>query len=195
MFSFVEDAPGNTEDHILETALEGVVDGTDARLRALPDYKKRLRPATEISLAFVRRIETSLGAPAKLNRAGFGTDPCIHALFGSADSMHDIVSRDPNVRSFLEGGPLAPDIFAILMARRNQKHILGAQITGEVIQNDVPQTVLSFSDHRLMAVSQTEEEMHTLVQRDALRQLVHWALATLTAMKSGISDQIGRAHV
>ena len=189
MFSFVEDSPGSTEDHILETAMEGVVDGTDARLRALSDYKKRLRPATETSLAFVRQIESRLRAPARLSRAGFGADPCIHALFGSADSMHGIVSRDPNIRSFLEGATLAPEFYAILMARRDEKHILGARLTGNVMQSDVPQSVLSFSDHRLMAVSETEEGMRALVKRDAFRQLVHWALATLTAMKSGSTDR------
>ncbi|MDD5296747.1 MAG: hypothetical protein PHU46_07530 [Rhodocyclaceae bacterium] len=191
LFAFAEDAPKKASERRLDTAIEAVMDGTAPRLRLVSDYKKKLRPPTQTAVAFVQELASGLGAPADLSRAAFSADPRIHALFGSPDSLQNLVSRDANVRAFVEdpGFVLLPEFHALLMARRSQKRILGARLTGQIIQSDVPQTMLSFSEHRLVAVSASETGTLNLVQRGAFRQLVHWALATLTAMKSGSNER------
>ncbi len=189
LFAFADNAPQKANERRVGTAIEAVMDGTAPRLRLVSDYKQKLWPATEGSLAFVQELANRLGEPAKLGRADFSADPRIHALFGSADSLEKIVSRDANIRDFVDEPGAPAEFFAILMARRGQKRILGARLTGQIIQNDVPQTMLSFSEHRLVAVSASETGMHNLVKRGAFRQLVHWALDTITALKAGTSER------
>lgn len=191
MFSFVEATPASTDDTQLETAMEAVLDGTDPRLRLLPNYQQTLRPATLTAITHVRNIAAQLGAPTELSRAGFAADPRIHTLFCSADSLLELINRDANVRAFVaESAPASqPHIHAVLIARRSSKQTLGMKLMGEVLANDVPQTVLNFSDHKLVGVSGSADETLSLVKRSAFRQLIHYALGALTAAKTHRSDR------
>lgn len=186
LFSLGESEPVSPEAQWLDAAIETAVDGTDPRLRLLSDYQQRLRPAAETAIAHVRTLADTLGAPTELSHAAFSTDARVHLLFASADSIGETIARDANVRAFLAGQGAVPDggFHAVLMARRSSRRMLGVSLRGDVLQNDVPQTVLSFSEHRLVAVSPSLEETLVLVKRGAYRQLVLCALATLTAIRN-----------
>ncbi len=188
LFSFMEPAPADSEQRLLGAAIEAVVDGTDPRLRAVPHYQEHLREATQNTLRHVRHMAGQLGEPVALTRANFAADARVHLLFSRADAITDLLRTSPELRQLKADQPFASEYYGVLTAKREEKHVLGMKMMGEVLQNDVPQTVLNFKEHRLLALSSSPTDSLIQIKRSAFTYVVQRALAAVTALKNHNGD-------
>ena len=66
----------------------------------------------------------------------------------------------------------------------NEKVILGAELSGDIVVRDVPQLTVSFEAHRLIDPSGDQEETRRLLMRRAYDNLIKCALKRITMTKT-----------
>jgi hypothetical protein len=176
-------------DHLLQAAADAVVEGTDPRLRAASHPDRHLRQPVRTAIDYVRALVRHLEPPVELSSATFGSDPRVHALFGSVESMRQAIGRDPTLRAFEHerGHAGSAETFALLLAERRLKHVLGMDLQGELVMRDVQRTLLLFSGHRLRAVAANAADASRAARILAFRQLIGAACSRLESVKAGQS--------
>ena len=122
---------------LVEAAIERAVDGTDRRLRALSNYRKRLREPALVAIDHVVRLVDGLPAPAVADAEGYRTDPCLRAMFASAERLLELLGRDQNIDAVLRAGSAPASLTGLLVTDISEKRVLGLGIEDELLKRDV----------------------------------------------------------
>jgi hypothetical protein len=181
---------GRYPESLIEAAIERAVDGTDARLRLLPGYRKRLRqPVIQAADHVIALVEGISGfVPAK--RLDHGTEPRLAALFASAADMLAAFARDAQLEAFraTPDGRVAEQITVLLLAERAERNVLGMDLVGDQVRRDVPQVLVSFGAHRLLDPRAAEAETRRQLKRRAFDHLLSLALKRTTERRVERAD-------
>jgi hypothetical protein len=184
------EAVGRYPESLIEMAIERAVDGTDPRLRVVPGYRKRLRKpvihAIDQVIALVDRIPTPVTAGIDSYRNDFR----LAALFASSDEMLRTFGRDKALSEYLtsKDGLGAERVTTLLLARREEKNILGMDLVGDQVRRDVAQVSVSFSGHHLLEPRTSEEESRRFLKRRAFDHLLALALAQIAEARVERAD-------
>ena len=183
-------------ESLIEAAIERAVDGTDARLRLLPGYRKRLREPVIHAIDHVVALIDALPAPLAAGRGDFSADPHMAALFVSAAQMLEVFSRDRDLNAFMKQASVATErVTALLMAERVEKNVLGVDQVDGQLRRDVAQVTVSFRKHRLMEVAENEAECRRLLKRRAFDHLLALALARIVEVRDERADLVRQRDV
>ena len=203
LFSAVTDflKPSAPLDPAILNALDKVSSLVDPMLKMAPGFEKHLAFPVEHALGYCAGLAASLPGPIDINRKAFATDPLVHALFGTADDIVQMLGRSQEIRDFLaEPEGLANEYFyALFAARRMQKKQLGMAQHGDVIQNDVPQLVVYFSSQTLVEPATDLAATQAKIRTRGLESLLHTFhdhVETLRNEREGLRADISveRAH-
>lgn len=174
------------DDALIRAAIERVVDGADPRLRAVSNYQRKLRDAVAHSIAHVAQQVAMLPPALELSRRRFTLDPQVRALFVSPDHLREVLSAsmrlDQSQATRLPDG--SAEIYAVLRVERIEKTVLGVGMQGDLIQRDVPQTLVNFSDHRIAFPNASEAETRREMMNRGFDYLIEAALEKLAAIRS-----------
>lgn len=172
---------GSYPESLIEMATERAVDGTDSRLRLLPGYRKRLREPVIQAIDHVVALVDGISALVPAGRKDHGAEPRLAALFASAAAMLDVFGRDPALAEFLSSPDSAgfPRVTTLVLAERMERNILGMDLVGDRVQQDVAQVTVSFSGHRLLDPRGSEEETRRQLKRRAFDHLLGLALTRI----------------
>lgn len=165
----------------LREAIDMVVAGTDPRIRAVHGYGRKLRPAVERMLAYLDACGSWLTPPIEVSVRAWGASPLLRMLFVSAEELREVLSRSPELRAYFRDHPGAGEAYIGLGATRHERRTLGPALHGGVLQREVAQTAVSFSDHTVFGVCGSEDELRGQVQRRGFAFLVGEALERLAA--------------
>lgn len=137
-------------DAATQALIERAVTTVDPLIRQVGGYARKLLPAVQTAIAYCDDIAARIPGPFEISRAAFAADPMVHALFGSADDIEEMLARSQCVREHLLELTLATgQCCALLGMRHREKSGFGAELTGDMVRMDVPQKTLYFSDHTL----------------------------------------------
>lgn len=167
---------GAYPEALVQAAIERTVDGTDARLRLLPGYRRRLREPVLHALDHVRDLVASTPAPVVAGRARYHDDPCLSALFACADDMLERLERASAalaVQSLQRDR--AATLTALLLVERVEKNILGMELVDGLLQREVAQTAVNFIGHRLLDPTASELKARRQLKRRAFDHLLKLA--------------------
>ncbi|CAG9186659.1 hypothetical protein [Cupriavidus pinatubonensis] len=153
------------------------------RLRLVPHYEKRLASRLSTALEAIRPTVTSLPAPREASEAAWATDPHIHAYFGTPADVPRAFSRCPDLREFFERTPEADHAYAVLGMAMNERRTLGVALEGDVMRADVPQTLVSFTDHQVRICADSDTALRAEILLRMLDQLAIEAIAQFAAGK------------
>ncbi|MBI1283863.1 MAG: hypothetical protein GC183_05955 [Thiobacillus sp.] len=180
---------GRYPESLIEMAIERAVDGTDSRLRLLPGYRKRLRAPVIQAIDHVVALVDDLPAPLAASRDGFNADPRLATLFVSAAQMLEVLGHDRAMLEYLSGSSgLADRLTALLLVERIEKNALGMELAGDQVRRDVAQLTVSFRNHRLVDVADSEAESRRLLKRRAFDHLLTLALARIAEAREERTD-------
>ena len=173
---------GRYPETLIEAAIERAVDGTDPRLRLLPGYRKRLREPVIHAIEQVVALVDALPARVPAGVEGYRNDVRLAALFASAGEMLRVFSRDKALSELLAGkdGVGAERVSALLLARLEEKNILGMDLVGDQVRRDVAQVSVSFSGHLLLEPRTNDEDTRRFLKRRAFDHLLTLALGQIT---------------
>jgi hypothetical protein len=186
IFAEREDPCNGLPEALLDAAIERAVDGTDRRLRALGNYRRRLREPVAQAVRHVVGLVDQLPAAAEISPSGYSGDPRLRAAFASPEHLGEILGRFRAVRDYLKSCPgLPPDaIFGLLLMSRQERQVLGMELDGELLKRDVLQTAVSFTDHRYLAPADSEKHARRAVKMRAFDFLLQKALERMGSEKA-----------
>jgi hypothetical protein len=165
-----------------------VVEGTDPRIRALGNHRRRLEPAVRKAHAYFARAVAEIPAAVAMNRTTWADDALVHALFSSVKDLQTVFSKSKLLREFFDRHPGNADhCYLSLNMLLDQKTVLGMQLQGENVRRDVRQTTVSFVDHRIVLPSASEQELRERLVLRGFRLLVAYALEELSERQNRIA--------
>jgi hypothetical protein len=181
---------GRYPETLIEAAIERAVDLTDVRLRLVPGYRKRLRQPVIHAIDRVMALVDAIPAPLAASRDGYRGEFRLAALFASAEEMLEVFGRDKGLRDYL-GSPEglgAQQVTTLLLARRDERNMLGMDLVGDQVRRDVAQVSVSFSAHRLLEPHISEAESRRFLKRRAFDHILSLALAEIAEARVERAD-------
>ncbi|MGB7932918.1 MAG: hypothetical protein WCH04_11960, partial [Gammaproteobacteria bacterium] len=181
---------GDLDKALIEAATERAIDATDPRLRALGNYRKRLREPVEQAARHIIALVDSQPAAMEISRRSYGTDPRLRAFFVSAEHLQEVLGGMKTVRDYLQGisGPLPDAIFGLLSLAWKERTVLGTEQHGEIVRRDVKQVAVSFFDHRFGAPAGSEADFRWELKKRGYDYLLEVALKTIISTRSKRQD-------
>lgn len=157
----------------VEQAIETVITQTDSRLRAVSNYQRKLRPAVVDALLHARELIRQIPGPVEINRSTYAHDPVVHSLFGSVDQIGEVFSLSREAQNFKKEVWSSGNeyLFCLLLMTLHRKTRPGFVLQNDIVQSDVMQKIAFFSDHTLVKVAATEDEVRTVLRERALEKM------------------------
>lgn len=178
----------STEDaadrQLIADTLELVVEAVEPRIRLNPRYREKLEACIRTSIAYLRSIGRERLEPILLARAAWTDDPRLNAFFATADDVPACLGRSRELRAFFEN-PSNGDVqeaYALLGMKKEERTVLGMELQGETVRQDVAQTAVIFSEHRLVAPSATLAATRLEIGRRIIQRLAQVALSRIVAL-------------
>lgn len=181
---------GRYPDTLIDQGIERAVDGTDPRLRLLRGYQKRLRSPVIHAIDQVIALVDASPDPLNAGVAGYQNDFRLAALFASADEMLRVFSHDKALSEYRSStdGRGAERVSTLLLARLEQKNVLGMDLVGDQVRRDVAQVSVNFSGHHLLEPRASDEEFRRFLKRRAFDHLLALALDQITQARMDRAD-------
>ena len=181
---------GALDKTLIEAATERAIDGTDPRLRALGNYRKRLQEPVARAARHLIALVDGLPAPIEISHRGYGADPRLRAFFVSAEHLRETLGGIKTVRDFLQGisGPPPEAIFGLLTLEWKERTVLGTEQHGEILRRDVKQVAVSFLDHRFVSAAASEAESRWEMKKRGYDFLLKVALETILTTRGKRQD-------
>jgi hypothetical protein len=194
LFSSSGQTAGKPDKDLVERATDRVVDATDSRLRGFGNYRKRLYPAVEHAVVHIQSIVGTLPEAIDLGSNAYKHDPRLRAFFVSAKHMQEVIGSFKAVKDYLRelNKPLPREIFGTLSMDCHEKNVLGMDLSGDIVQRDVPQVQVNFCNHRYVGPSDSEvQSRHELEIRgfDFLIEKVLEKIVTTRSTRSDLEQQ------
>ena len=164
--------------------IEKAVTLTNPRLKLLRSYRERLEPAVETSMRYVCEAVASLPAPVRVSASQWSSTPELRAFFANARDIADVLSRSHNLHTFFNKYPLLGTAHLVLGMAYEEQRIFGMSMRGDVVQRDVAQTVVGFSDHKARICGETDAEVRRLLGTQLYEYLLAQALSEIGEERS-----------
>jgi len=148
-----------------------------------------LRPSVMHAIDQVVALVDGIPSPLPAGRSDYNADPRLKALFASADRMQEVFGNDAAFNELLSGpGKGAEHVFALMLAERVEKNVLGMELAGDLLHRDVQQVSVSFRNHRLVEPTASEADTRRLLKKRAFDHLLMLALTRIAELKTTRTD-------
>ncbi len=171
-------------DETVRWAVDKAIELTNPRLKLLPDHHKRLAPAVEAMIAFLRTQIPALPAARPLSQSAWSADPVLRALFVAPADVARVLGRADDVRALFDRIPEVDAAYLVLGMAFAEQRVFGMALHGDVVQRDVAQTSVSFSDHRTRICERDETLLRRAIGVQLFEYLVGHALAEIGEERS-----------
>lgn len=173
------------ESASLHETVERVVDGTDARIRLVSGYRRKLQGAISTSLDYVNSMVDEIPGALEVSSRTFHSDPHVNAFFSNVDDLQTIFSHSSELRDFLEDhrNREVTETCALVCMQKTEQTVLGMELSGNMIKRDVQQTAVNFSDHRIYSPAASEPETRQCLRQCFFDGLVTTALAHIIQLR------------
>lgn len=171
--------PDGVADGTVQRATEKAITLTNPRLLVLPACHSRLMPSVRHTVAFLSEMLRALPAIRPMSAAGWSNDAALRAFFAAPSDIPTVLGRSDNLRTVFGKFPDLDEACLVLGMAVSEQRSLGIALQGEIVQRDVVQTSVSFSDHRVHLCSRDESRLHRLVGSQAYEYLLAQALSEM----------------
>jgi hypothetical protein len=169
-----------TDEALAQEIIDRVVDATDKRLRNVSGYQKRLRDPALATLAHARAFLRDLGPAREISARAWAEDRSIRPLFVRQGDVPAAFSADRDVRRvFAESA--AAECICVAGFELQERQVFAPALHGDVVQQEVARTAVSFSKPRFLAPAADEPTMRRELGKRVVDYLALRALARITA--------------
>ncbi|MCP4120750.1 MAG: hypothetical protein GY751_03235 [Bacteroidetes bacterium] len=183
--------PDVTDRQALGVAVDAVVQGTDARMRAVGSYQRRLRAGTHGLLEHIDDLVNQMPAALRLSRKSYVYDPQVNAFFSSMDQVKQLCQQSSEVNEYISSscsGSSEP-FYALLFLNYSETKVFTAGLQGDILQLDVQQTGIFFSGHRFLAPAASEAEIRQSLKRILFENVVEYLKRQLVLRRRAETEQ------
>jgi hypothetical protein len=164
-------AAGSKQDGdaaLLSEAVDAIVDAVEPKVRMHSRYRQKLEPCVRKTISHLRGLARTPLEPVFLSRASWASDPRVNAFFATAADVPAVLGRSDELQSFFSGNE-TQEAYALLGMRKTETR-------------EETRTLVSFSDHRIVAPAATLEAARVELARRILLRLAQAALARIIAV-------------
>jgi hypothetical protein len=158
---------GAKPDALVLEAVDAIVDAVEPKVRMHSRYRQKLEPSVRKSIAYLRSLAATPLEPIELSRAAWASDPRVNAFFATANDVPAVLGRSAELQEFFAHGD-AQEAYALLGMHKTEKR-------------EETRTLVSFSDHRIVAPAATLAAARVEVGRRILLRLAQAALVRIVA--------------
>jgi len=171
--------PDRVSEEMIRLATEKAITVTNPRLSVLPSCHRRLAPAVETTIEFLRGLVHALPSTRSLSSASWVADPALRAFFVAPTDISSLLGRSENLRTLFDKFPELDEACVILGMAFTEQRVFGMALQGDMLQRDVVQTSVSFSDHRAHLCGRDESRLKRVVGAEAFEYLLAQAMAEI----------------
>jgi hypothetical protein len=176
------------DEQDIERVINIIIEETDPRLRLVGGYRRKLRKPVIRSLLYVNRLVTRIPGAFEINRRSYGSDPQVNALFGSADQIGELIGRSRVLKEYFRDKPDQNVVYVPMAMKRTEKKVLGMEFGGDMINREVAQVAVNYSNHWLGVCGSSENELRELLRWRGIHNLAITALENITRLKMKTSE-------
>ncbi len=165
-------------------AIDKAVTLTNPRLKLVRSYQERLAPSVETTVRYLRELLLALPLAIPVSSNFWSSAPDLRAFFVAASDIPAILGRSNNLRTLFDKYPELEEAYFVLGMAFSEQRVLGVSLQGDVVQREVAQTVIGFSDHQARICGQAEAEVRSLLGTQAYEYLVAQALSEIGEERS-----------
>src|SRR5260221_3356933 len=158
---------------VMGQAIDSVVEGVEPKVKMHSRYRQKLEPCVRKSIDYLRSLAREPLEPVLLTRAAWTSDPRVNACFATAHEVPACLGRSVELRRFFDNNP-GPEAYALLGMKKEERSTLTV--------DDIQQTLVSFSGHRLVAPHTVLAEARIEVGRRIVLRLAQVALMRIVAV-------------
>ncbi|HEX5364120.1 MAG TPA: hypothetical protein VFW59_07605 [Gallionella sp.] len=130
-------------------AVDHAIASVEPLLKQINGYPDDYLAPVSSALAYAHALATSLPGPLTVNRESYASDPLVHALFPSLESVTEALSSSLPLQTLLRQIPSDGELYALMGMRRQEKTVVGMQLSGQLVQHDVVQNMVYFTSHTI----------------------------------------------
>lgn len=174
----------------IDTAIEQLFYEINPRLRFHPAYQETLSRPVWHTLKHIHHVIDSIAGPVDAAARQWSSTPVLRALFASSSDMAKLFNRDPSLRNCASSAPHDPSehCHVMIASTMQVRKVLGIAMRGGIMQREVPQTQISFTDHRIVASADGESGLREKLKAFALEFVAHKVVANIAAARSECED-------
>ncbi len=175
---------GQSGDEVAQ-AIEHVVEGIEPRLRLVPAYQRKLGAAVKKALSHIDHTVDRIHGPLQLDRSNYIQVPEVNALFASPDELDGMFNDSDDINKFLcQPRELRlEEAWALLCVCKEEKTVLGMELSGDAVRRDVVQTTVNFYDHKLMAPADNADAVRAGIKKCIFDALITHGLHHIVGLK------------
>lgn len=173
--------PNRVSAETVNWAVEKALTLTNPQLKLLSDCHKRLAPAVETTIEFLRAQVSVLPAVHLLSARTWSTDPALRAFFVAPADIPALLGGSESLRALFDKFPELDEACLVLGMALKEQRGFGMALQGEMIQREVSQTSVSFSDHRARICGVDEAQLRRQIGIEVFEYLVGQALSEIGA--------------
>jgi hypothetical protein len=168
-------------------AIEAAIDSIHPRLRLVNRYQEKLAPSVEHALHYIDEQITNIPQAVEISRATFVSDPRVNAFFANVKDIEQSCRQSSELRAFFEDDyPFNAECWALMCMKKTERKVFGLALDGEMLQREVPQVTVSFSDHQIQAPATSEEEARQGLKCCIYESLVNRARSRIQDCKDSL---------
>lgn len=166
-------------EEMVDRAVDKAVTLTNPKLKLLPSCRKRLAPAIETTIKFLRAQVATLPAVHILSSKAWPDDPVLRAFFVAPSDIQDVLGDSDNLRAVFDKHPELDEAYAVLGMAYKIQPVFGMALHGTTVQRDVAQTNASFSDHRARLCDSDELRLRRVIGVEVFEYLLGQAMSEI----------------
>jgi hypothetical protein len=171
-------------------AIERAISGVEPLLKQTRRYPKAYRKSVRTALEYAHSLAFSLPGPVAVNLESYAQDSYVRAIFPTMDFVSEAFQASRAIQDYLHGNPSADEAFALMGMRRFEKTMLGMEISGQVIQREVPQNVVYFTSHTIVDPAPSEQQARDRVALGFFNNLVGKVAKRVASRKQEMQLQL-----
>ena len=178
---------GDLDQALVDEVTDAMVDIVEPRVKLRSGYRGKLAAGARRTIAHLRELAQHLPPePLLLSRQAWANDPYVRAFFAAADDVAICIGRCDELRQFFDEHPDCAQAHALLGMQRSERQVLAPRLEGETLRQEVVQTTVSFSGHRLLAPTAELTQTRLEVGRRIMQRLAQLVLERIV----GIDQQV-----
>lgn len=171
--------PDNISDVMVLQAIEKAITLTNPRLKIVRSYQGRLAPSVKKSVGYLRELVLNLNSTIRVSEANWSFDPALRAFFVAPTDIPRAIGRSNNLRILFEKYPGLDEACFILGMTYNEQRMQRMSLQGDIVQRDVEQTFIGFSEHQVRICGHEGMEVRRLLGAQMYEYLVAQALSEI----------------
>lgn len=183
----IQRRPYPRRDARLDETVDRIAQSISPKIKAVRDYRRRLREPVRQALEYFRQAAESLVGPVAMEPDLWRTEPLLNACFGSMEELSGFLRKSESLRREAAKSRQGEVYFLLTMDRREEP-TLGCAVECDMARRDVLQTVVTFSDHRVHAPAPTLEDARERMAIEALEYLAAKAKAHIVDNRRKIEE-------